>query len=271
MSISKNLGVFFITTFLFSWVSWLPIILYNLNTIESPAGAILFMLGGFGPSIIGFIAIFLTAKKEERKELWLRLVDVRRIGLKTLIVALIFYPLTFVIALGINLVLGGSLPQSDQLTGMLANPVVFIVSGFIILLLGPLSEEVGWRGYALDKMQTNFSPIQSSLIIGFVWAFWHLPLFFMPSTLHGSEGFLSFFTVGYFLTVIAYSIIFTWLYNQTQRSILIAVLAHFSINFVIGTLSPFDGLIFILTTILLLVFGLVIWAKDKNLALKSKT
>ena len=51
-----------------------------------------------------------------------------------------------------------------------------------LLIIGPLSEEIGWRGYALERLQTRWNALTSSLIVGLVWALWHLPLFMMVGT-----------------------------------------------------------------------------------------
>jgi membrane protease YdiL (CAAX protease family) len=265
MSKYKSPTWFFLITFIFSWLSWVPIISFDLSTVESPIGASLFMLGGFGPSIVGSIFILRSEKEEERKNLWNRIFDPRRIGWPWLLGALLIYPIIFLISVLMILPFGGTWPEAEPLMTMLMGVGPFVLNTIIILLLGPVSEEVGWRGYALEKMQQFESPMRATLIIGVIWWAWHLPLFFMPSTLHGSQGLLSFFTVGYFFTVLSYSILFTWLYNNTRQSILITILAHFSINFTIGTLSPFDGSLFAITTVLILILGIGLWLRDRQL------
>ncbi len=257
---------FSLITFIFSWLAWLPIIIWDLSTVESPAGVPLFALGGFGPTVVG--AFFILSSKE-RKTLWSRIFDPRRTGWLWLLVALLIYPAIFLVSALLILPFGATWPEAEPLISMLSGPRSFIVSTIIILLLGPVSEEVGWRGYALEKMQQVWSPMKTSLIVGVIWWAWHLPLFFMPDTLHGSQGLLSAFTAGYFLTVVSYSILFTWLYNSTKKSILVAILAHFSINFTLGTLPPFDGSLFIITTVLLLVLGIGLWLKDRSLGYRS--
>jgi membrane protease YdiL (CAAX protease family) len=257
---------FTITVYMFSWLAWLPIILNNLSTTESPAGAILFMVGGFGPSIIGLALLLIEKRNQGDNEVWSRIFSLSRIGWKWLSISLLIYPLVFALSVLIDyLLVSSTLPEAEQLNSMMVGVVPFLGNTLIIFLLGPLAEEIGWRGYLLEKLQKQISPIKSTLLIGVIWWAWHLPLFFMPSTLHGSQGLFSFFSVGYFFTVLSYSIIFTWLYNNSNRSILVAILAHFSINFTIATMSPFSGVIFAISTIILLLVGVFLYYRDKNL------
>jgi membrane protease YdiL (CAAX protease family) len=95
----------------------------------------------------------------------------------------------------------------------------------VFFLGGPLGEEIGWRGYALPQMQSKYGSLKASLILGALWAFWHLADFLTPY--HGD--FLTSFPL-YFLLVVILSVIMTWIYNNTKGSIFMAILAHTSIN-----------------------------------------
>jgi membrane protease YdiL (CAAX protease family) len=98
------------------------------------------------------------------------------------------------------------------------------------LVFGPLPEEIGWRGYALDRLRAKFNALMSSLILGAAWALWHLPLFFIRGTYQSNLeiGSLSFwlFMVG----MVPQSVLMTWIYDHSRRSTLSAVLFHFMIN-----------------------------------------
>jgi len=101
---------------------------------------------------------------------------------------------------------------------------------YILFLGGPLQEEFGWRGYALDRLQEKYNALVSSVMLGFIWGLWHLPLFFMPR----QEMYYNVPILGFILGTIFFSIIFTWIYNNTSRSILAVLLLHTT-----GNLSHF--------------------------------
>ena len=87
------------------------------------------------------------------------------------------------------------------------------------MVLVPLAEEPGWRGYALPRLQARFGPVRASLLLGVLWAAWHTMMFLFPGP--------SVFTFAIaMLNIIAGSIVFSWFYNRTDGSLLIAILAH---------------------------------------------
>ena len=109
-------------------------------------------------------------------------------------------------------------------------PLAEIVPTFIIALTsGPLGEELGWRGYALQKLQKKYSPLLSSIILGAVWGFWHLPLWFLS----GYGGMDLVLYIGSFMAgIISTSVIITFFYNK-NGNILVAVWIHFLFNFML--------------------------------------
>ncbi len=112
--------------------------------------------------------------------------------------------------------------------------IVYLVNFVIIFFLGgPLGEEIGWRGFALPRMQLRYGPLWGTLLLGVLWVFWHLP-HFLTSAQRGGPGtsfatFLTNFPI-FFLMVIAMAIIFTWVFNHTRGSLFMAILLHASIN-----------------------------------------
>lgn len=95
--------------------------------------------------------------------------------------------------------------------------------GFM-LILGPM-EEVGWRGFALPILQRRLVPFWAGLVLGVIWAVWHLPAFMLSGTPQAAWGFLPFFAGS-----VGCSIILTALFNDARGSILLAMLFHFQMN-----------------------------------------
>lgn len=106
--------------------------------------------------------------------------------------------------------------------------VSFVLAALIV------GEEVGWRGFALPYLLRRQSALAASLIVGIVWAFWHLPNFLLPGFPHRGLPFPAFV-----LMVVAYSVLFTWLYRRTAGSLTAAVVFHAAINlFSLAGLDP---------------------------------
>ncbi len=91
-----------------------------------------------------------------------------------------------------------------------------------VLILG---EEVGWRGFLLPYLLHRYPPLTSAMIVGLVWAIWHLPNFLLPNYPHYGLPLLAFV-----LMTLAFSVLFTWLYLNTAGSLVIAVIFHASLN-----------------------------------------
>jgi membrane protease YdiL (CAAX protease family) len=115
-------------------------------------------------------------------------------------------------------------------------PVIFVkyLVYFVVVFFGvALPEEIGWRGFALPRMQPRYGPLWGTLLLGVLWAFWHLLYFLTPGHGGGPGTTLATYLTNFsyfFLMVVAFAIIFTWVFNHTQGSIFVANLAHAAID-----------------------------------------
>lgn len=218
----KEVLLFFgLTLGLSYFVFWGPLAYFQIPTISfvrstmGPVWAIvLFIIGGFVPSLV---AIFLTWKQEGvagLRDLGHRMLQFK-IGVRwylTVILVVIF----------------GTLGQLAiiRILGQLFDETLFVAqlgSALPLIVLGPLSEEIGWRGYALDRLQSKWNALVSSLILGLVWGLWHWPLFELVGT---SQHELAIPFAGFVIGTMATSILYTWLHNNTQASIWTAIFFH---------------------------------------------
>jgi membrane protease YdiL (CAAX protease family) len=119
------------------------------------------------------------------------------------------------------LLVGGVFPQDWTQPRWYGYPIAFVY----VLILGGGQEEPGWRGFALDRLLGRMNGLQASLLLGLVWAAWHIPLFFTRASAQTGLPFL-----WYVLHTVAVAIIFTWLYRSAARSILLAMLLHAGLN-----------------------------------------
>jgi membrane protease YdiL (CAAX protease family) len=258
-----RLGSFLIVTFVASWACWAVVIVAGWHATSDPRGAVLYLLGGFGPTVVGWWHLRASGARDTLS----RLVDPRRAGGATWMWALVTYPVLFVLASAVHVTLGGAWPTWQGAQTLVQGPAAFASGLAIVLLLGPVSEEVGWRGYALERFDARYGPLAATLLLGVAWWAWHLPLFFMEGTLHGGEGLLSPFAAGFLVTVLAYSVGFSWLVHRSRRSILIAVAAHVSINGTLAWATPFDAGVFVVATVLVALLALVLIRRDPRLGM----
>ena len=112
----------------------------------------------------------------------------------------------------------------------LTNPASIILS-ILFATLFPFIEELGWRGYLLDRLQEKYSALVSSLILGILWSLWHLPTFFIRDSYQASLGIGTPAFWWFFAGIVPLTFVFTWIYNNTNRSTLAVILFHAMVNF----------------------------------------
>jgi membrane protease YdiL (CAAX protease family) len=183
------------------------------------------MLGLCGPAIAGVGLTHLTQDKMDRRDYWQRVTDTRRISTRWCLVIFLFFPAISVLAALLDILTGGSGVIWGKAVEQLA-----IIPTLITLFLPAFMEELGWRGYALDQLQSRWSALVSSLILGILWAFWHTPLFFFKDSIQYKMGFgsLGFWT--FIMGTVFVAIYLTWIFNNTCRSTLSAILWHAAAN-----------------------------------------
>ena len=134
----------------------------------------------------------------------------------------------YLLGIGIHVLLGGTMPDFRQpfILRLVPPSLGMALAGSIFFLYEVLfnGEEFGWRGYALPRLQVRRSALVASLIIGAVWAFWHVPKFLTSGEPHDTSFW--FFAVN----MIANAVLYTWVFNKTRGSLLLMLLLHAGIN-----------------------------------------
>ena len=194
---------------------------------------LLFYLGGLGPPLAGISLTYLRGGRDLQRDYWRRVFGFKRIGGWWYAFILLAMPILTVLSIYLTAIF----TREDPISGFrsarvfLSNPLTILPFALGILVFGPLPEELGWRGYAQDRLQQRFTPLLSSLILGAAWGVWHLPTYFIPGTFQHSLGAGSMLFWTFMLGMIPQSVLIGWAYNKNQRSTLSAILFHFSINF----------------------------------------
>ncbi len=175
-------------------LTWLIEIIWSLSGInqETAFGQALLHLATSGPAIAAIGLTYLTQDKMGIHDYWVRVVDIKRISIRWYLVIFLFTAAIYGLAALLD-ILSGGIGMALGKTAMRLT----IIPAFLTILVTPLLEELGWRGYALDRLQSRWSALVSSLILSIIWALWHLPLSFINGTFQsslsiGSLGFWTF-------------------------------------------------------------------------------
>jgi membrane protease YdiL (CAAX protease family) len=129
-----------------------------------------------------------------------------------------------ILVLGVSTWLAWIVPElwgEPRLKMFLPSVWVFPPYALIMILVGGGQEELGWRGYILDPLEERLGPWLGNLLLGVVWAVWHLPLFFIPGT---SQTFMPFF--GFMLLMIGYSWFFAWVRQASGKRTMAGLIMH---------------------------------------------
>jgi membrane protease YdiL (CAAX protease family) len=254
---------YFFMAYIFSWTMTVPVLLAERGFLPGALFNIFFIVKAFaGPFLAAFIMVSICEGKEGLVHFRHRFFQTQA-GWYWYLGILLCIPALFLLGIMIQpgtMATFQGLPH-NSLAYLLVNYLVNFV--MIFFLGGPLAEEPGWRGFALPHMQSRFGALGGALLLGVVWAFWHLPDFLThaqgggPGT--GWSTFFSNFPV-FVLLVILINLVMTWVYNQTQGSLFIAFLLHASINTagILSELFPTSGTPMMTLSNLALLIGMAV-------------
>jgi membrane protease YdiL (CAAX protease family) len=213
----NDLTLFFLITFAWSWLINAPRLMATAGWFSLPdwLSPILGYAAVFGPMVAAFLMTGLRSGKEGKRELWQR-------GWKVNFPKIWFLPALFLVPVCGFITVGLLTLLGKPIAWEMGQPLAMLVPvALLIWLLGALPEEYGWRGYALGRLQSSFSPLVASLILGIIWSLWHLPLHFIPGT---TQYVIPVWE--YAAQTIVLTILYTWLFNHTGGSVMIAALFH---------------------------------------------
>jgi hypothetical protein len=224
----SGLAAYFSLAFVLAWVFWVPAALSEQGAIgKSPPTALLVVLGTFAPSVAAVLVAASKGGGAGARSLLEQLLR-WRVGPGWYAVALFGPAALMLVAIGLHFALGGVAPDFP---GPSRWPLVAVNLVLVLLVGGPLGEELGWRGFALPRLQARCGALRASVVVGVVWALWHLPLFAIPGAPQSQVPF-SLFVV----QAVALCVVFAWAYNGTKGSLPVVLLLHASVNTWAGAL-----------------------------------
>jgi uncharacterized protein len=210
-----------------TWLTLAPVVLSKSGVgalpyeTPFPVFAALFILSGFlGPTLAAFVMTGITTGKAGVRLLLKRYVQ-WRVGVQ-------WYALILFGYIALNLLVAGAVVGVGPLGALGGKwPLIFTLylpTLFTFNLVTSLGEEPGWRGFALPRLELKYGPVGGSVILGLLHGMWHLPVFFLPMLGFGH------FTLAFFATwipaILATTILWTWVFNNTKGSLLIAIILH---------------------------------------------
>jgi membrane protease YdiL (CAAX protease family) len=220
--------IYFVATFAWTWLIWGVAILMGA-TLET--GAVFGLLGVIGPMVMGICFTYLTRDREGRRDYWKRIIDFKRIPAAWFLVIFLFVPILNILAALLDVISAGSGATWGEAARNVFSDPLSILPSILFASLIPFLEEMGWRGYVLDRLQEKESALISSLILGLVWSLWHLPLFFVPGSYQANLGVGTLAFWLFMIGIVPLNLPFTWIYNNTGRSTLAVILFHSMVNF----------------------------------------
>ncbi|MDH5533335.1 MAG: CPBP family intramembrane metalloprotease [Candidatus Pacebacteria bacterium] len=258
--------LYLIITFIFSWALWIPDALLNSTSITHPLLIWLSQFsnyGAWGPLVSALITTIIIKRKKGLIKLFKQTFNLN-FNKKWLLPTLFLFPLMIGLPLLYLYITNQPIPKLDEPYSIFILPIVFLI---IFVSSGPLQEEHGWRGILQNSLQTKINPLFASIITGLIWGLWHLPLFFIPE-----QGFYYNRPIwGLILSTTLISILFTWIYNNTNKNLFLMMIFHTTYNFshyIFPSIqSDASGLIYFLL-LLITVCGVII-KSGINLGLKK--
>jgi membrane protease YdiL (CAAX protease family) len=219
---------FFVVTFLWSWLCFGVIIICNkLGIISgqwSVIGFLMTIFGGFGPAVGAFVSLHTIEGKGSIKR-YLKSFLSLNFGLKTW--------LAIFLILGITGFIAWILPElfgKERLPPLSTNMLLFFPVLLFMTFFGGGQEELGWRGYIMPYLEKKFGLLIGSIILGIVWAIWHIPMWLVPGSGQINVPFL-----GFTIMTIGYSFIFSWIIETSGNRLLSGLIIH-------GTGNTFSAL-----------------------------
>ena len=253
---------FFVLTFSLTWISWFLSAYFSFQENGETLFVLLIIQGLISPFLIALWMIYSSGNSALKKEFISKLTDLRRIKISSIPAMLLIMPFAVVCSIFISTFFGESWEQF-QFSEQFSFSAGF-VPVLLVLFLAASFEELGWRSYAMDSLRQNVSYFKASLLFGVLWAFWHLPLYFIKDY-YQYELLQSnvIFALNFMISVIPLAIIISWVCEKNQSSIVAAVFFHFFINLAQEALEITQVTKCIETVVLILIAGIIVLRNKK--------
>ena len=238
--IDHPLVAFFVLAFVGGWIVLLPTVLFESGfglipiNIPAPAVMLFFIPAAMaGPTLAAFVVARMVEGKEGTRKLLRRRILRWRVGVQWYLMAIFGMPLVYFVAASFVL---GMAPLEALIEKW---PLIFtsyLLKVVMLFFLVSLWEEIGWMGFALPRLQEKYGPLMASVVLGVLWALWHLPAYFgSTQVVEDKVGLGELDRLLYLLPLLmllatSTRIVMTWLFNSAMGSVIIVTLFHAAYN-----------------------------------------
>jgi len=254
-----------------TWGLW-AVPLIRGGDVWTLPNAVFLAAGALGVPVGGLVMTAREGGARALARLGRRTVDPRRVSPAWWAASLFLFPAVTLLAGGIVALVDPGAEALDPAgaAAQWGSPAGFLAAVGFGVLAGPLPEEIGWRGFALHHLQRRWRSLRAGLVVGLLWATWHLPLYFL-------EGYYAAFGASapdpaeHAAGVMVSSVLYAWVYNRTGRSVLAVILLHFMQNFsgeLLGASTRTDAYVLPLLFVLALA---VVAVEGRDLGLRRRS
>ena len=217
--------LFFVLAYIFTWIFWIPAIFLPENI--SP---LLMLLGLMAPAIVSTVFIMASGSDTLKQDFKNKIFGFYKVKWLNVLGAVIVFAIVIVCSIILSLPFGQSLSQFS-FTESFSFTGVGIAGAFITITIASIIEEVGWKGYCEDSIGNYMNWFWESIIFGVLWSFWHFPLIFIQGTYQAGLMVNPLYVINFFVSGIPMGFVITWVYLESDRSILACMIFHFFVNF----------------------------------------
>lgn len=220
---------FYITCFVTTWIFWIAAAITGKSGDDNGVSMILMLFGLMSPAVTAVTTVLTSKNRTLKQDLKRKMIGFYRINPLSILAGIIGFMVIVVLSVFLSLLFGQSIAQLS-----FTEDFSFSIGGtsaLLTILLAAVIEEIGWRGYGEDSVAAYFSWFTESIIFGFVWALWHLPLFWIEGTYHYGLRELGIgYVLNFLISVVPMGFLTTWVYVKNNRSMLACIIFHLFVN-----------------------------------------
>ncbi|MBQ6220349.1 MAG: CPBP family intramembrane metalloprotease [Methanosphaera sp.] len=188
------------------------------------------LVGLMAPAIVSTVFIMMSKSDALKQDFKNKMLGFYKVKWLNVLWAVIVFAIVIVCSIMLSLPFGQSLGQFSFTEGF-SFTGVGIAGAFITITIASIIEEVGWKGYCEDSIGNYMNWFWESMIFGVLWSLWHLPLIFISGTYQAGLMVNPLYVINFFVSGIPMGFVITWVYLESDRSILACMIFHFFVNF----------------------------------------